>query len=555
MKHSFTHLLFALCLCASASAQQSLNMSLLGHWDDANLPVKSGVTFNDIWGYAVQGREYAIVGSLLYVHFFNITNPATPVEVGRFPGGANSIWRDMKTYRHYAYAVADQGTEGLMVFDLSGLDSPTPSVAKVAQLTNHFTRAHNIFIDTDAGRLYVVGSPTGHILVFNLDSQNGGSETAPVLMANVALNGGYVHDVYVVNDTAFCSHVYESTLRIYDMNTPTTPVECGIIDSYPERGYNHSSWRTADGKHLVFADENHGLGLKIADLSDLSNIIVTPQNVFRSQLLAPTHTNSIAHNPFILGNLVFVSYYHDGVQVFDISDPQNVQRVAYYDTYPESTSYAGYQGAWGVYPYLPSGNVIASDVLNGLFVLRLEASLLPVAWGGFTAKAAQEGIHLQWHTLTEVGTDRFEVEHSTDGRTFHALAQVSAAGHSEMARHYAHTHRTPVPGTNYYRLRQRDTDGQSSYSTVVAAEWLRPVFRLHPSPVAPGQRIYLTLPHAAQPLDALLLYDVLGRLCHTWPLPPSHTHAEVVMPDLPHGLYYAVLRGQEGHVAPLWVGR
>ena len=76
-------------------------------------------------------------------------------------------------------------------------------------------------------------------------------------------------------------------------------------------------------------------------------------DLFRSTLLAPEDTASIVHNPFVLGDLVFLSYYHDGVQVYDFSDPTNAVKVASYDTETGNTDYAGFKGCWGVYPYLP----------------------------------------------------------------------------------------------------------------------------------------------------------------------------------------------------------
>ena len=65
-----------------------------------------------------------------------------------------------------------------------------------------------------------------------------------------------------------------------------------------------------------------------------------------------------------------VSYYHDGVQIYDISNPAAPTKVAYYDTETTNTSYNGFVGSWGAYPYLPSGNVLVSDINNGLFVLK-----------------------------------------------------------------------------------------------------------------------------------------------------------------------------------------
>jgi Secretion system C-terminal sorting domain len=111
--------------------------------------------------------------------------------------------------------------------------------------------------------------------------------------------------------------------------------------------------------------------VKVADVSDLSDITVPPSQMFSSILLAPGHTNSIAHNPFIREDLLFISYYHDGVQVYNISNPDSIYRVAYYDTNTDNTNYNGYLGCWGVYPFLSSGIIIASDINKGLFVLDL----------------------------------------------------------------------------------------------------------------------------------------------------------------------------------------
>jgi hypothetical protein len=133
-----------------------------------------------------------------------------------------------------------------------------------------------------------------------------------------------------------------------------------------------------EGNTIVFADETHGSPLTSADISDLSEIEIL--DYFQSNQLGisnPTSpTGSVPHNPFILGNLLVASYYHDGVVFYDLTDPANVQEVGYYDTEPDNTNYSGYDGCWGVYPFLPSGRIIASDVLNGLFVLEMSSALI-----------------------------------------------------------------------------------------------------------------------------------------------------------------------------------
>ena len=105
---------------------------------------------------------------------------------------------------------------------------------------------------------------------------------------------------------------------------------------------------------------------------------------FKEPLEEPVRSNNRPHNPFVKGDTLFISYYEDGVQVFDISNPLVPKRIAYYDTYTAQNG-LGYdvpahdwKGAWGVYPYLPSGCILASDITQGLFTFKVD---IPVSDG------------------------------------------------------------------------------------------------------------------------------------------------------------------------------
>lgn len=356
---------------AALQAQDSLNMTALGQWQDPGLPSSGSIRYNDIWGYTdCEGREYAIFGNVRYTLFFELMEDGQPREVARFEGEVNSVWRDFKTYGHYAYGVADQGSEGLSIYDLSSLPD---TVYKVAQTAAFFGRSHNIFIDEAHGRLYAAGSNTRSNGVVILDLAQDPAQ--PVLLGDPMLPaGGYIHDIHVRDHLAYCSHGFNG-LSVYDLSDPTAPITLGVLPIYPEQGYNHSSWLTDDGQQLVFADETFGTSLKLLDVSDVQNMEVL--SLFRSELLAPSFTNSIVHNPFVRAQYAVVSYYHDGVQIFDLSDPLDVQRAAYYDTYPQNVNYSGFNGCWGVYPFFNSGRMIASDMTNGLFVLSADSLSFP----------------------------------------------------------------------------------------------------------------------------------------------------------------------------------
>ncbi len=344
-------------------SQVSSNVNLTGNWDDNSLPVQSGLSFNDIWGYTDEDfNEYGIIGSVNYTHFVDIRDPENPVEVSRIAGATQSLWRDIKTYRHYAYSVSEGGNGSLQIFDLSDLPN---SVTKVYDSRAFFSNCHNIFIDEAHSRLYAVGTNQANIVVLDLK----GNPANPTLLKNISLSDGYIHDIYVRDHIAYASHIYKSKLVVYDLSDVNSIKTLGSLSGYVGAGLNHSSWLSENGNVLTMADENHGSAMKVVDVSDLTDINVTA--TFKSTLEAGVATNSIPHNSFIIRDqYVVVSYYHEGVQIYDISDPANPFKVGYYDTYPSNTNYSGYKGSWGVFPFFPSGHIIASDINNGLFILK-----------------------------------------------------------------------------------------------------------------------------------------------------------------------------------------
>ncbi len=529
-------LYFILCFLApfflgDASAQESLNMEMHYNYN------ASGHTYNDCWGYVdAAGNEYAIVGTKLKIYFYNITDPENVTLVDEFsnnnPSGlsmTSTTWRDFKTYGTKAYAVADQNgnTEGLLVFDLSDLPN---SVTFEEQNTSFFLRAHNIFVDTISGYLYTAGANTRSNGTIILDLK---TDPISLVADEVLTGGGYIHDLYVRNDTAYCNHGY-SGMYIWDFKTPTNPVYIADIGT---GGYNHSSWVTEDGNYAIYAEEVPiGKPLRVVDLHDLGNIGVV--STFKEPLLAPTYMNNRPHNPYIKGDLLIVSYYHDGVQVFDISDPENPELVGYYDTYHQNTYYPNnYLGCWGVYPYFPSGNIIATDQDNGFFVLEYSEAPLPVELTHFFAKLENEKVRLEWATSSEKNSELFEVQKSADGEHFETIARIDAAGNSDSKIDYRMYDESPFLGDNYYRLKQVDFDGKFEYSTIE-------VIHFSTSPI----EIFPTFIRNIEPLQILFsenisdlkvqVFTIQGQLVKTTLLSgEKEQQQELALDDLDNGTF------------------
>lgn len=359
-------LLLLLCLPFPAFSQAQ-EAKLLSTWfDNSLIPTFSyNGRYNDVWGYARDGREYALIGSTAGVHFLDVTDPGSLVELEAafVPGvaqGGQLIHRDFKNFGNYLYIVADEGQSALQIVDLSYLPDSTRIVYSSDALLN---RVHNIFIDTATARLYAcgvtnaTGSPSLSILSIADPEQ-------PQLLASFptgSLSLPYVHDAYVRNDTAYLNCT-SFGLWVVDFADPNNPQVLGTMTDYVQKGYNHSGWLDQTGHYYYLADETHGKDLKTVDVSDLTDIQVI--NTFNAE---SPEAQSIPHNLLWRDGILYVSYYYDGLQVFDVSDPLHPVRIAYYDTFSEPNG-GSYQGAWGVYPFLPSGIVLISDMQNGLFV-------------------------------------------------------------------------------------------------------------------------------------------------------------------------------------------
>ena len=357
---------FIFILSTTLKVNAQLNTNLLYHWEDTTLVGSTAYnnTYNEIWGLNINGYEFAVIGSTAGSHIFDITNPTNANEVAFIAGaytGPGVIHRDYHDYNGYLYIVCDEGSPStLQIVDISDLPN---SVNTVYDSNNLLNRVHNIFIDTATAKLYACA--TGDAMeVFSLSNPEN-----PTLI-HTYNDVGHVHDAYVINDTAFLNCGNDG-LRIMDysnvVNAGDLPIELASFTSYPDAGYNHSGWLTDDGNIYAMQDENHGYDVKILDVSDFSNITVL--STFNSGV----DPNSMAHNGIIKDNLLYIAYYHDGLRVFDITNPSNPVQVNNYDTYLPN-DHVSYRGAWGVYPYLESGNVLVSDMQTGLYVFELSNS-------------------------------------------------------------------------------------------------------------------------------------------------------------------------------------
>ena len=340
-------------------ARMKDNVSLYASWSNPALPTNGFAgSYSDVEGLAVEGREYAIVGSTMGTHIVDVTDSISAVEIHFLPGAAGGSYithRDYHIHGTVLYAVCDQGASTLQIWDLA----PLPAAPTLLYDDDEFvSRAHNVFVDDATQKLYLASS-NGFGWSTPLLALDVSNPAEPEFLADLSPWIGGCHDLFALNDTVWVNG--NGGVWVLDMNPE--PHLIGLLNDYPFQGLNHSGWWVPERDVYVFADETNGSPLKVVDCSDMDDLQVV------SLLSSETAEDAIPHNLMIRDDLVFVSYYHDGLQVFDIQDMSNPSKVAWYDTF-EPDHHIGYAGAWGVHSALPSGRVLISDVQSGLFVLN-----------------------------------------------------------------------------------------------------------------------------------------------------------------------------------------
>lgn len=313
-----------------------------------------GQTLANICGYWQNGREYALLGGSQGLIVVDVTNPDQPTQIVQIPG-VNNLWKEIKTLGHYCY-VTSEGGRGVQIIDLSPLPSatlPNKYYTGDGAIANQLGRIHSLHIDTAAAYLYAFGSSLfqGGAVVLDLqDPYN------PKYAGKFdAL--GYIHDGYADNDTLYAAHIYTGTVSIVDMHNKTTPVVLGTVQT-PAK-FTHNIWLTADRKHILTTDERTPSFVTSFDTHDLTDIKEM------DRIATGDGTTSIGHNTHYINGFAVTSWYTDGFTIVDAHRPDNLVETGRYDTWLPPLAGDFFEGCWGVYPYLPSGTIIASNIEPG----------------------------------------------------------------------------------------------------------------------------------------------------------------------------------------------
>ena len=151
--------------------------------------------------------------------------------------------------------------------------------------------------------------------------------------------------------------------------------------------------------------------------------------------------------------------------------------------------------------------VSANGTLSGIFSY---GTLLPIELNYFEAVSKERSVLFRWQTLSENNNDYFTIEGSTDGFSWYTIHKENGVGTTQEVQNYV----VELPNPDlfmYFRLKQTDIDGKSTYSQIVFVDFQYETTRVYPNPME-GTHFTVELPSANSRLVTILSAD--GRVVY-----------------------------------------
>ncbi len=193
-----------------------------------------------------------------------------------------------------------------------------------------------------------------------------------------------------------------------------------------------------------------------------------------------------------------------------------------------------------------SGNLISNGAVSSFSPFTLGSNTnvnpLPISLLNFNAKAIANNIEVKWATTSEINNDFFTLEKSTNGSEWSNIATIKGAGNSEVLTNYNFLDVNPVNGTQFYRLKQTDINGDFTYSNIAAVTFgqsqLNNTLSLYPVPANSVLNIQSSMDMSAGAV--VNIYNAQGSVVMT--TNSSNNELSIDIQDLESGIYFVEIK-------------
>ncbi|WP_128544148.1 T9SS type A sorting domain-containing protein [Larkinella soli] len=402
---------------------------------------------------------------------------------------------------------------------------------------------------TDVGAVYVRGGPhTGLSIVGNDIRANG--DNGFVLQSNTPVSG-FLFDRNILSGKTYLGSQPEQTCcssSCYFDNTSSN-VARSLFTLNPGASNVTFSNNLITGSAGAGSNGNVLVQFEAAtariQYNTFSGTTVSPGGTcLRGNLIVRGSAVSVHCNPFHAAGL-------SGSNRFHVRMDQNTGPLTGADPMVDTFTEISQQNNYDRNP------VAFSNALRTIFISMTDASSqdgaartargsctvpLPVQWFGFQGTVIENrAVELVWKTAWEQGNLRFEIERSRDAVTYEPIGQVPGAGTTQRTSTYRFLDNEPPAGIAYYRLKQVDADGQSSYSRPISVNFKgADLLTVYPNPAFDQIRVRSA---SGSGIESLGLYDAVGR-----PVRQSRGSMVLSLTGLPQGMYRLEIRLTGGEV-------
>ncbi len=172
------------------------------------------------------------------------------------------------------------------------------------------------------------------------------------------------------------------------------------------------------------------------------------------------------------------------------------------------------------------------------WVLVNSPTLLPIELRSFNAVCNGDKVNLNWSTVSETNNDYFTIEHSKDLQSWEIISTIPGAGNSNTTLNYSITDNKPYSGTNYYRLKQTDFNGNYKLFNVISAGCNNddiPTFSVYPNPVKGQLNVKTSTGNCTYEIKII---NEVGKVCYNNSFSGS---ASLDLSGLRPALYYVII--------------
>ncbi len=359
----------SLCFGTLPTHAQNANITFISQREPNT---SSSIYYGDVWGEG----DIACLGiwrgfaAPYGVGIYDISNPASPILRSTYISAISSADNqfELGVVRNKIGYFGSWSGGGVHIVSLTNMAAPL-FLSRIGSVGGGFDSVHTVFLERNF--LYEAAHVAGINSVKVIDISD---PFAPFFVRDIVSTNAYkVHQITAVK-RGTNTILYTSDFG----NGGSSPGETDFWDvsnvgAQPAQwlgkiisgGSSHSSWPTPDGNTLVVCRETEGGDVRLYDISNPAvpslQCIISPATMGREA--------AIPHNPVVVSNLLFLSWYQNGIQIFDISDRARPVRIGAYDTFAGAKT-ESFQGNWGVFPNLGLDKLLLSDIQSGFYILN-----------------------------------------------------------------------------------------------------------------------------------------------------------------------------------------